>query len=148
MWANILTKPLQGSKFRTMRAFLMNCPLDYSEDPIFTTQAVFQPISNNIPMKPRVPKTATSLRECVRAKPSGTKVPSTNLKLIPVPFAPNMKSISWHDALLADHPTSTPSPRGSVMHIFKNPFFFEIVCLPKLKKLDFEIVCLGAHFLK
>jgi hypothetical protein len=32
MWADVLTKPLQGSKFRTMRAFLMNCPLDYSQD--------------------------------------------------------------------------------------------------------------------
>ena len=32
MWADVLTKPLQGAKFRLMRAFLMNCPLDYSED--------------------------------------------------------------------------------------------------------------------
>jgi hypothetical protein len=26
MWADILTKPLQGQKFRDMRAFLQNCP--------------------------------------------------------------------------------------------------------------------------
>jgi len=32
MWADVLTKPLQGAKFCLMRAFLMNCPLDYSED--------------------------------------------------------------------------------------------------------------------
>jgi hypothetical protein len=32
MWADVLTKPLQGSKFRLMRAFLMNCPESYSED--------------------------------------------------------------------------------------------------------------------
>lgn len=32
MWADVLTKPLQGLKFRQMRAVLMNCPLDYSED--------------------------------------------------------------------------------------------------------------------
>jgi len=31
MWADVLTKPLQGQKFRAMRSFLMNCPLDYSE---------------------------------------------------------------------------------------------------------------------
>lgn len=31
MWADVLTKPLQGSKFREMRSILMNCPLDYSE---------------------------------------------------------------------------------------------------------------------
>jgi len=32
MWADVLIKPLQGAKFCPMRAFLMNCPLDYSED--------------------------------------------------------------------------------------------------------------------
>jgi hypothetical protein len=32
MWANILTKPLQGQAFRLMRSHLMNCPVDY-EDP-------------------------------------------------------------------------------------------------------------------
>jgi hypothetical protein len=31
MWADVLTKPLQGSKFREMRSILMNCPLNYSE---------------------------------------------------------------------------------------------------------------------
>lgn len=31
MWADVLTKPLQGQKFREMRSFLMNCPLDYTE---------------------------------------------------------------------------------------------------------------------
>jgi hypothetical protein len=31
MWADVLTKPLQGLKFMKMRAFLMNCPVDYSE---------------------------------------------------------------------------------------------------------------------
>jgi hypothetical protein len=36
MWADVLTKPLQGAKFRLMRAFLMNCPIDYSEDPVIT----------------------------------------------------------------------------------------------------------------
>ncbi len=32
MWADILTKPLQGQKFRDMRAFLQNCPQDYNDD--------------------------------------------------------------------------------------------------------------------
>jgi len=32
MWADILTKPLQGQKFRDMRAFLQNCPRDYDDD--------------------------------------------------------------------------------------------------------------------
>ncbi len=29
MWADVLTKPLQGQKFRDMPAFLQNCPRDY-----------------------------------------------------------------------------------------------------------------------
>jgi hypothetical protein len=32
MWAEVLTKPLQGQKFRDMRAFLQNCPRDYNND--------------------------------------------------------------------------------------------------------------------
>lgn len=30
-WADVLTKPLQGSKFWQMRLFLMKCPLDYAK---------------------------------------------------------------------------------------------------------------------
>jgi hypothetical protein len=32
MWADILTKPLQGMAFRTMRAVLMNCPINYEDE--------------------------------------------------------------------------------------------------------------------
>ncbi len=32
MWADVLTKPLQGKKFRDMCAFLQNCPRDYDDD--------------------------------------------------------------------------------------------------------------------
>jgi hypothetical protein len=32
MWADVMTKPLQGTTFRVMRAELMNCPVHY-EDP-------------------------------------------------------------------------------------------------------------------
>jgi hypothetical protein len=32
MWADIMTKPLQGTAFQVMRAELMNCPVNY-EDP-------------------------------------------------------------------------------------------------------------------
>ena len=35
MWADIITKPLQGPKFRSIRALSMNCPINYSEDPPF-----------------------------------------------------------------------------------------------------------------
>jgi hypothetical protein len=32
MWADVLTKPLQGQKFRDMRAFLQNCSRNYDDD--------------------------------------------------------------------------------------------------------------------
>ena len=32
MWTVILTKPLQGLAFRTMRAVLMNCPINYKDE--------------------------------------------------------------------------------------------------------------------
>jgi hypothetical protein len=32
MRADVLTKPLQGQKFRDMRAFLQNCPRDYNDN--------------------------------------------------------------------------------------------------------------------
>jgi hypothetical protein len=32
MWADVMTKPLQGMAFKIMRAELMNCPVNY-EDP-------------------------------------------------------------------------------------------------------------------
>ncbi len=31
MWADVMTKPLQGMAFRTMQAELMNCPVNYKE---------------------------------------------------------------------------------------------------------------------
>ena len=31
MWADVMTKPLQGMAFKTMRVELMNCPVNYEE---------------------------------------------------------------------------------------------------------------------
>ena len=33
MWADIMTKPLQGTAFRVLRAELMNCPINYEDPP-------------------------------------------------------------------------------------------------------------------
>ena len=49
--ADVLTKPLQGQKFRNMRAFLQNCAWDYNNDTEF-----------KILMKPQ---DVAPLRECV-----------------------------------------------------------------------------------
>jgi len=53
MWADILTKPLQGQKFKDMRAFLQNCPRDYDDDN-----------KKKLSMKPQ---DVASSRECVGA---------------------------------------------------------------------------------
>ncbi len=51
MWADVLTKPLQGQKFRDMQVFLQNCPQGYKDD----TEVA----------SPMMPKDVASLRECV-----------------------------------------------------------------------------------
>jgi hypothetical protein len=54
MWADILTKPLQGTKFIKMRAVLMNCDINYSEEETFHPSPL--PIKSsptNSPMKSR-----------------------------------------------------------------------------------------------
>jgi hypothetical protein len=51
MWADALTKPLQGQKFRDMQAFLQNCNKDYNDD---------------IKMKELMkPQSVASLQDCV-----------------------------------------------------------------------------------
>ena len=32
MWADVMTKPLQGAHVRQMRSVLMNVPVDYNDD--------------------------------------------------------------------------------------------------------------------
>ncbi len=59
MWADVLTKPLQGQKFRDMRAFLQNCPRDYDND---TKQ-------NNL----MNPQDVASSRECVGERAKNAK---------------------------------------------------------------------------
>ena len=51
MWADVLTKPLQGVQFRTMRAILMNCPIEYSEDPPLSSPIPVAS-STDLPMNP------------------------------------------------------------------------------------------------
>ena len=59
MWADVLTKPLQGQKFRDMRAFLENCPRDYDDDVgLQTDQLARRSMNQQV-------KTVASSRECV-----------------------------------------------------------------------------------
>ena len=57
MWEDVLTKPLQGLKFMKMRAFLMNCPVNYSEEP--TSNPTSAPFCKKTP--PRTPTSTPSI---------------------------------------------------------------------------------------
>ena len=59
MWADVLTKPLQGQKFRDMRSFLQNCPRDYDDDDELQTDQLARRLMN------QQVKTVASSRECV-----------------------------------------------------------------------------------
>jgi hypothetical protein len=59
MWADVLTKPLQGQKFRDMQAILQNCPRDYGSDIELQNDALAQQTMNH------QVKTNASSRECV-----------------------------------------------------------------------------------
>ena len=59
MWADILTKPLQGQKIRDMRVFLQNCPRDYDDDiKLKTDHLAWRSMNQQV-------KTVASWRECV-----------------------------------------------------------------------------------
>ncbi len=59
MWADVLTKPLQGQLFRDMRAFLQNCSRDYNDDHEWQEdERAHQSTKQQV-------TTVTSSRECV-----------------------------------------------------------------------------------
>ena len=121
MWADILTKPLQGAKFHLMRAFLMNCPIDYHEEtaslPVFTPSVhpmlaptaaptpssklpSYEPtdIPTPVPMKHRSLRPNASSRGFVETHTGpccplshGTKVPRSSCTV----SRPTDKSVSW-----------------------------------------------------
>ncbi len=131
MWSDVLTKPIQGAKFRLMRAFLMNCPLNYAEESEHiqiptvapTLNSTKQPMPQQIPsskltdnpMKPRFLQPDPSSRGCVETKSHGTNVPSPNRTPILKKYGPTKKSISWRDTLFPRHLAQThPSPTSDL----------------------------------
>ena len=68
MWADVLSKPLQGIPFRTMRAKLMNCPVNYEEEKEMNGSELTQPTElrrKTVTSESRKPAYAKALRECV-----------------------------------------------------------------------------------
>ena len=133
MWADVLTKPLQGKKFRIFRAMMMNCPVDYvdglppflaAKHPTLSPSTYQKKINNNnnstltspSPMKHQVVPTDLSLRGCVETKSPGSKpvrtsycpvqnveVKSPGSKPVRTSYCPVQKQVSWRDVLFPRH---------------------------------------------
>jgi hypothetical protein len=112
MWADILTKPLQGSKCRQMQASFMNCSIDYSKDPPFlpTQLKSSTPI---LPMNTRIkPTIVPSPRECVAGSPTSPRIQkavSSTVRNVPVLRS---KQVTWKDV---------PSPRPCHRNLYRAP---------------------------
>ena len=84
MWADVLTKPLQGQKFKDMRAFLQNCPRDYDYDnekklsmkpqDVASSRECVGAHARNPPARPPSPR-CVSWAEDVQTKKKGTSGP-------------------------------------------------------------------------
>jgi hypothetical protein len=96
MWADVLTKPLQGQKFRDMRAFLQNCHRDYDDDTEF-----------KISMKPQ---DVASSRECVDEHAKLKPILKAKQSSQPRATSPTCVSrVTWDEMRTSTHPTKSPT---------------------------------------
>jgi hypothetical protein len=72
MWADVLTKPLQGQKFRDMRAFLQNCPRDYDDDTEFKISMKPQDVASSREYVDEHAKLKTKLKTKQSSQPRAT----------------------------------------------------------------------------
>ncbi len=94
MWADILTKPLQGQKFRDMRAFLQNCPQDYMDDTEVTS--------------PMTPQDVASSRECVgKNKKSPLKTQPASPTCVSQISAGGKAKVSWGKNRISTFPVNS-----------------------------------------
>jgi hypothetical protein len=115
MWADILTKPLQGQKFRDMRAFLQNCPRDYDDD-----------AELKISMKPQ---DVASSRECVDGHAKFKPILKTKQSSQPRATSPTCVSrVTWDEISLnkslcqkLSHPTKNPTKMRTDTHHTRSP---------------------------
>ena len=113
MWADVLTKPLQGQKFRDMQVFLQNCPRDYDDD----IKLQNDPLARQMMNHHLKTKTNVSSWECV-GEHSEVKI----AKNVPVHFSklprrqpqiPAKSVVDGQAKLRAKQRTKQPSqPRG------------------------------------
>ena len=66
VWADMLMKPMQGKAFREMRAELMNCDFDYTDDMMdYVIDSGFQRLKGNVTETASFKQEGSSLQECV-----------------------------------------------------------------------------------
>jgi hypothetical protein len=137
MWADLLTKPLQGAKFRQMRAFLMNCPIDYQEpelmalpssEPTLTPTRIAHPQKTSTthlpqddptdhPTKPRCPRTDPPSRGCVETSSPSTNVPHHSHTM----HKPTEKSVTWRETLFPRQTSDVETTLVLTYHITAVP---------------------------
>jgi hypothetical protein len=111
MWADVLTKQLQGQNFRDMQAFLQNCPRDYDDDIELQNDPLARQTMNH------QVKTNVSSRECVgeHSKVETAKNVSVHFSKLPQqqPQIPAKSVVDGQAKLRAKQQTKQPSqPRG------------------------------------
>ena len=88
MWADILTKPLQGMAFRTMRTVLMNCLINYKDEEEAevirsrtNTTNTPDPPRKTVRWKNNLQTISHPPQECVGQNMSNLRKPSTDRQL-------------------------------------------------------------------
>ena len=114
MWAEVHTKPLQGAKFRLMHAFLMNCPIDYSDDHLLVPTSSLPTTSSSSPSTvcpptfiPTDNPTVTLMKlQSLQSTPSPwgciETAPQSPGTTVPIPQRHTntpMKNVMWREAL-------------------------------------------------
>ena len=64
MWADVLTKPLQGRAFRLMRSKLMNCSVDYEDQEVPKEKSPNVAVANKGNAKLSKPRPVTGRVSC------------------------------------------------------------------------------------
>jgi hypothetical protein len=108
MWADVLTKLLQGAKFCTMRAFLMNRHIDHSKNPPFVpshlptlspTLALSKPQKSktaptmyptSLLIKPQISTITSPSWVCVETQSHDTKYKVSAMRLYPRILSPQV----------------------------------------------------------
>jgi hypothetical protein len=112
MWSDVLTNPLQGLKFNQLRAFLMNCPVDYSEDPPFIPSSCPTSAPQSVKKQPTLPSPMPLSTPTLASMKSQDTLPKSSSRGC---VGTHGKMVTWQDVVapragLADVEPTLESP--------------------------------------